>query len=305
MLNSQTPTKFTLGVISLGLVLSITACTDTNQQPAEAEPAQIAPAQTQAQTQPVVVQKTAEPVAAKQGVQLEIFKLDYQLPADVRAKCKVEPNETELGCPTIDIMLARSKPAYIADEINAQITGDKAVADDAVFSALKAELDDFARSAFEDGGMMSMTYTRTVDIERLPDYAKLVQVRIDSDDNAGGAHGMQSSEYLLFDTALAKRVKLDDILTPNAPINAVVKGKYEDYVRQMPAEDLQAMGGYEGYIASWPFEMTDNVYFSDAGLSFVFQPYQLGPYVMGHITLSISYAELKDLGLLKAQYAPR
>ena len=46
--------------------------------------------------------------------------------------------------------------------------------------------------------------------------------------------------------------------------------------------------------------LTDNFSFNKDGITFLYQPYAIGPYVMGMPELTIKYQDLK--GVIKAEY---
>ena len=51
---------------------------------------------------------------------------------------------------------------------------------------------------------------------------------------------------------------------------------------------------------SWPFDKTDNVFFTDKGLVLQYNVYHIAPYAMGQPTLTIPYSDLD--GILRAPY---
>lgn len=100
----------------------------------------------------------------------------------------------------------------------------------------------------------------------------------------GGAHGSGSTNYLNIDNTTRKILTLDDIVTkPNrAKLKELVWRAYLDYNNQPDVSKTE-------------FHLADNFYFSPQGISFVYQPYDIGSYAEGEITLSVPWYELENI----------
>ena len=114
---------------------------------------------------------------------------------------------------------------------------------------------------------------------------------------SGGAHGMYSTSYALFDLNTHKQLLLPDILQRFAD------AKLLQALRELYIEN------YAEYAESWLSDdlaeqaqtfLTDNFVFNEQGLTFSYAPYVLGPYSEGEVRLTLHYAQLKEL--LKPEY---
>ncbi len=123
----------------------------------------------------------------------------------------------------------------------------------------------------------------------------LVLMRIDGDIYTGGAHNLPSSYYYVFDLQNKKQLSLADVIIAGQEdaLEQKLYAKFHDYLIQMDVEPSSIM-------ESWEFAVTDNFVFDETGVEFLYQPYEITPYVFGMPSLHLSYAELK--GILKSQY---
>ncbi len=123
----------------------------------------------------------------------------------------------------------------------------------------------------------------------------LALMRIDGNVYTGGAHDLPSSYYYVFDLTNKKLLTLDDIIIAGQQdaLEQKLYAKFYDYLIQMDVEPSSIM-------ESWEFAVTDNFVFDETGVEFLYQPYEITPYVFGMPSLHLSYAELK--GILKSHY---
>ncbi len=114
---------------------------------------------------------------------------------------------------------------------------------------------------------------------------------------SGGAHGMYSTSYLLFDLNSHKQLLLTDVLQRFADaklleaLRALYQENYADYVETWPSGNLEEQA---------ETLLTDNFVFNEQGLTFSYPPYILGPYSEGEVRLTLDYGQLK--GILKPEY---
>lgn len=111
----------------------------------------------------------------------------------------------------------------------------------------------------------------------------------------GGAHGISWSNYYVFDMTNKRQLTLDDIVMPNQKpiLEKLVKAEYIKYLKENqldPSEMAQ----------TWEFALTDNYSFTNQGVTFLYQHYEITPYVMGMPEFTIPYSQLK--GVIKAEY---
>lgn len=100
----------------------------------------------------------------------------------------------------------------------------------------------------------------------------------------GMAHSQMGARYINYDILAKREVKLSDVISPSgmARLKALVKkafyAKYTD--RNM---------------RNSRFEFTDNVAFLRNGIEFKYQPYQMGPFVMGYMDVVLPYPKIGEL----------
>ncbi len=97
----------------------------------------------------------------------------------------------------------------------------------------------------------------------------------------GAAHPSSSINCLNFDLKTGDKIKMNEILI-------------DDYQRKMASivkRKLFKEYGSEG----WEFSLTDNISIHKNGLSFNYNQYEIGPYVMGAPSIFVKWSEIKEL----------
>lgn len=225
-------------------------------------------------------------------------KLDYALPKDVTDNCVSElpenPDENDLECPTIDVTLAKIEPRWINDIMRREMTGD----DNPKLIKFRRQADEFVRSQIDEG--IHWGYSWKITPEYLGMHNQVAQFAVTEAVYTGGAHGLATTSYYLFDMDLQSQITLDDVQNINSPLSdEVLDQAYRDYLRSQNMTKQEI----DDHIADYPFEFTDNFYFNEKGLVLSYTPYHLGPYVMGTIELVIAYDKLQ--GVIKDEYLPK
>lgn len=111
----------------------------------------------------------------------------------------------------------------------------------------------------------------------------------------GGAHGLPTLAYYVFDMNNKKPLELDDVVISGKK-SILEKLAYEAYIKYLLDQDINP----DDMAETWEFYLTDNFSFNKDGITFLYQPYAIGPYVMGMPELTIKYQDLK--GVIKAEY---
>lgn len=119
----------------------------------------------------------------------------------------------------------------------------------------------------------------------------LVTFSLFNNSYSGGAHNNFNTEYTVFDLTNKKKLTLNDVLKP------VAKAKVLELLKSNNQSDLTE---YQTDLAA--LELSENFYFGQSGLVFVYAPYEIAPWVFGMPELSVPYSELKDL--IKPEYMP-
>lgn len=109
---------------------------------------------------------------------------------------------------------------------------------------------------------------------------------------AGGAHGIYNSDYAVYDIENRREVTLDMIFTGDW-YGAVTYIITEEAKRLFEVDQFSSLTAAGFFVDE--LEPTGNFYLSDEGITFVYSVYEVAPYVMGGIDVTISY---EDLGVL-------
>lgn len=113
----------------------------------------------------------------------------------------------------------------------------------------------------------------------------------------GGAHGMYSTRYLLFDLNTRQQLLLPDLLQRFAEpklletLRELYLEKYGEYAEHWLSDSI---------VEQAETLLTDNFVFNELGLTFSYPPYVLGPYAEGEVRLTLAYHQLTDI--VKPEY---
>lgn len=107
---------------------------------------------------------------------------------------------------------------------------------------------------------------------------------------SGGAHGNYGTTFTTIDLKTGKVLTLADILTPagKQKIPALLAAAFRKQYGVKPTESLQDAGLFEKKI-----ELTNNCYLTATSLTFCYNPYEIGPYALGQIVISIPLSQLE------------
>ena len=114
---------------------------------------------------------------------------------------------------------------------------------------------------------------------------------------SGGAHGMHSTSYLLFDLNTRRQLLLADILQPFTHLQLFdeLRERYQQSYPEYEQNWLNESRSKQAQIL-----LTDNFVFNEKGLTFSYPPYVLGPYSEGEVRLSLDYDQIKQI--VKPEY---
>ncbi|MHC6203336.1 RsiV family protein [Breznakiellaceae bacterium SP9] len=139
---------------------------------------------------------------------------------------------------------------------------------------------------FEGSAALEWYFNEQVTQTMVKQYLVLKQSK---DYYTGGAHGNQETNYCVIDTASSALLMLENIMT--AEEKAGLSQKIEAVLRvnyQIPPNSTLSSGGF--------FEDTvkasENYFLTNEGVGFHWNPYDIGPYVMGAIEIVIPYKDL-------------
>ena len=227
-------------------------------------------------------------------------------------------------CPEIDYYFVQTGQAWLDAIINKDVTAAIAMVDDNKDKAQAKKWQDFTRNATPSDSQ----YTQLLNtgISRLiAENKTMVAARGKDFDNGiapvqimakpiylghkndlelfatefyqftGGAHGISTTNYYVFDMRQKKQLSLVDVLLPQqkTKLEALVKAQFIQYLKTHEINP-------NAHFNTWPFSLTDNYSFTGQGLTFLYQPYEIGFYALGAPQLTVPYSELN--GIVKQQY---
>lgn len=128
-----------------------------------------------------------------------------------------------------------------------------------------------------------------MDAQLLRQTGPLLLFRLNSDIYAGGAHGMQRSQFLNVNRSNYQPLSLDDVVQDGK--RPALWEKLRDVHRVWQDK--------EGYSkkdrVNWPFVESDNFALAEEGMVFGYSAYAIAPYSSGLPELTIPYTELGDI----------
>ena len=121
----------------------------------------------------------------------------------------------------------------------------------------------------------------------------LLVYRIDYNEYTGGAHGIYMATFLNMDLTLMRPLRLDDIFV----------GDYKDALTDLIWNQLMAdnkVTTHEaledmGYASTGDIAPTENFYLSKEGITFYYNVYDITPYSMGPVKVTIPFAMMEHL----------
>lgn len=122
--------------------------------------------------------------------------------------------------------------------------------------------------------------------------ASLLSIGFNSYEYSGGAHGMYAVNYKVYDLTSRKRILLKHLFKSGT--DAALKTLLIDYAKQnfglTAAQKLTEAGFFENILP-----LTENFYLTHKTITFTYVPYEVAPYAMGMVSVTIPYEKLKPL----------
>lgn len=117
--------------------------------------------------------------------------------------------------------------------------------------------------------------------------------RIDYSEYTGGAHGIYMTTYLNIDLTLMRPLRLDDIFA----------GDYNEALTELIWNQLMADNNVTthealtdlGYDSTGEIAPIENFYLNEKGITFHFNVYDIAPYTMGPVIVTIPYSAMEHL----------
>ena len=121
----------------------------------------------------------------------------------------------------------------------------------------------------------------------------LLVYRIDYNEYTGGAHGIYMSTFLNLDLRTLAPIRLDDLFA----------GDYKEQLTDLLWNQLMADNKVAtrqeledmGYVTTGDLTPTENFYLSKDGITFYYNVYDIAPYVMGPVKITLPYKMMQHL----------
>ena len=109
----------------------------------------------------------------------------------------------------------------------------------------------------------------------------------------GGAHGINQLITMNFNTETGQHITLADIFVPGFEhqLNEILLEALKEKVDTPNMADLKE----KGYLYSMDMFPSENFILSDNTITFIYNPYEIAPYDLGAIQLTIPYRDLKKI----------
>ncbi len=151
-----------------------------------------------------------------------------------------------------------------------------------------------ATSGIEDiaASAASFNWEKNISMEIIYNENNILSLKFEKYGYTGGAHGIKIMQYAVFNTALKKRIRLDDIFTEGykPQLDKILETKLRKLNGLKQDEKLKEAGFFMDQI-----ESSDNFFINNDGIGVFFNVYEIAPYSTGTTTLFVSFDELKNL----------
>lgn len=147
----------------------------------------------------------------------------------------------------------------------------------------------------EDGASMEAWYSYYKGIEsNIQLYIKnLLVYRIDYNEYTGGAHGIYMSSFLNMDLRTLSPVRLDDLFASDYK-DALTDLLWNQLIADNKVATRQELEDL-GYATTGELEPTENFYLDPEGITFYYNVYDIAPYVMGPVKITLPYEAMQHL----------
>ncbi|HPM29674.1 MAG TPA: DUF3298 domain-containing protein [Chryseolinea sp.] len=155
--------------------------------------------------------------------------------------------------------------------------------------AFISEFEDFVAESSES--TMGWSFDAKIDISIIGD--SLISLVATNESFAGGAHGSYETYFINVDPNTGKHIVLSDLLKPGYE-GVLLKAGEEAFrnTLELPDSVTYSDEGYE--FPNDVFQLNSNYGFTNEGIRFVFNAYEVAPYVLGAQDFVIPYDRIKD-----------
>lgn len=162
---------------------------------------------------------------------------------------------------------------------------------DSLAQALIADYDRYIEEAREYAGFV-MPWEITMEGKVLHRDSAVVSVAIDTYSYMGGAHPNYWTSFKNFVPSTGTPLSIDDIALDRRKLTALAEQAFRREKQLRPNQDLDKAGYWFG---NNRFGLPDNFAFTEKGLVFVYNPYEIASYAEGPTELLLPYADLRGI----------
>jgi len=214
-------------------------------------------------------------------------------------------NENEMECATVSIKyyMAEGGKKETKEKINTTIeeilayhfiVGEKKdVVDTDLKKAAQSFIIDYEKDMSDEKNRGFVTpYAIETDCEILYESPELVCFSFSNYSNTGGAHPNHFTSLVNFDKKTGEQIKANQILKDRQQLSPILERQAKEKYNIAEDQSLKDVGlYYEGNT----FPVNDNIGILKDSIILEYNPYEVGPYVLGGITFRIAKSDIKDL----------
>ena len=145
-------------------------------------------------------------------------------------------------------------------------------------------------SGMEDLGTYSYYYSSFQSYNVMRADSQVISLRSYNNDYTGGIHGDYAYHGTTFDTMTGEELKIQDIVADMPSFRQQATKDIDKYLQENYGD-----GSFEDYQDTveqiWESEDGFNWYLNESGIMVIFNPYAVGPFAMGSVTVPLPYSE--------------
>lgn len=273
--------KLFIAVLVAG-VMGLTACHDKDTQKQTETIAQL-------NEQVATLQKKVADLAENQMIRVEpevLFQKTEKIPSSMS-----EGNDQEWHQVKFDITTLKTSSDWLTElllnEVIKRFGVDKNIKIDNKQQFIEFLQHNMADALKEAKEYEMSAYETQMLTEYLGQRENIATFTIFSHNYTGGAHGLYGTDFVLIDLKKKAVIKVEDIFVKSAQdkLKSLLWERYRNQYRNEQGELI------EPFMSKDDFYVSENVYFSREGITFVYPPYALGSYAEGEKELTLSFYE--------------
>ena len=144
--------------------------------------------------------------------------------------------------------------------------------------------EEYLEDTEEEWGFM-MNWSESIDGSFLEPYDGMVSYLKYAYGYSGGAHGMDALTCRTFDLKTGEQIDEEELF----------KKGYEDRLTEVLRTNLLSSIEYQDMLFETDITPSDNFYLTSEGITYIYQRYEIGPYALGIIKVTVPWKEIQDI----------